>query len=79
MSGGMVAVSFWHRLGCCLTGHDYSITSDRTRMFVRCNSCGHTSRGLEIDKELFRERTRDKRAGAAAGRSGGGHSNFATQ
>ena len=45
-----MAASLWRRLGCCLTGHDYSIASDDARMFVRCNSCGHTSRGLEIDR-----------------------------
>jgi hypothetical protein len=73
MSEGLSALSIWRRLGCCLTGHDYSITSDRTRMFVRCRSCGHASPGLKIDKDLFRERPHDESAGAA------GHSSFATR
>ena len=72
-------MSIWHRLGCCLTGHDYVIASDRERMFLRCNSCGHTSRGLEIDRGLFRKEPRDVRDGAAGNRPGAGHSSFATR
>jgi hypothetical protein len=74
-----MASSLWYRLGCCLTGHDYVIASDRERMFLRCNSCGHTSRGLEIDRDLFRKEPRDVRAGTAGSRPGAGHSSFATR
>jgi hypothetical protein len=79
MSRGFSAVSLWQRLGCCLTGHDYSVSSDRTRMFVRCNSCGHTSRGLEIHKDMFRAAPRDEPAGAADRRARAGRSSLATQ
>jgi hypothetical protein len=48
MSGLVMTSMLWHRLGCCVTGHDYAITSDRTRMFLRCRQCGHTSPGLEL-------------------------------
>ena len=79
MSSEFSAASLWHRLGCCLTGHDYSISSDHTRMFVRCNRCGHTSPGLEIDKNLFRARPYDGRPGATGNRAGAGRSTLATQ
>jgi hypothetical protein len=72
-----MAASLWYRLGCCLTGHDYVIASDPERMFLRCNSCGHTSRGLEIERDLFRKEPRDVRAVAASNRPGAGHSSFA--
>jgi hypothetical protein len=73
-----MAASLWRRLGCCLTGHDYSITSDDARMFVRCNRCGHASPGLEIDKRMFRRQARDERAGEAGRRPAAGRSDFAT-
>ena len=38
-------------------------------MFVRCSSCGHTSHGLEIDRDLFRRGRRDERAGDAGNRA----------
>lgn len=74
-----MASSLWYRLGCCLTGHDYVVASDRERMFLRCNSCGHTSRGLEIDRDLFRKEPHDARAGAGGNRPGAGHSSLATR
>ncbi|MFO7693394.1 MAG: hypothetical protein R6V57_09950 [Vicinamibacterales bacterium] len=74
-----MAASLWRRLGCCLTGHDYLIASDDARMFVRCNSCGHTSHGLEIDRNLFRQGPRKERPGEAGNRRRAGHSDFATQ
>ena len=63
--------SLWQRLGCCLTGHSYSIASDDTRMFVRCIDCGRTSRGLPLagDPTLRRERP-ERAAGAAPGGRG---------
>jgi hypothetical protein len=79
MPEGLSAVSLWRRLGCCLTGHDYSITSDHARMFVRCNSCGHASHGLEIDKNLFRRGASEGRPGDPGTRRAAGHSKFATQ
>jgi hypothetical protein len=78
MSREFSALSLWHRVGCCLTGHDYSISSDRSRMFVRCKRCGHTSRGLEIDRDLFRAGPRGERAGARTS-AGAGRSTFATR
>jgi hypothetical protein len=79
MSRGFSAASLWHRLGCCLTGHDYTISSDRTRMFVRCNRCGHTSPGLEIRKDMFRAAPRDERSAAAGSRAHASRSHLATQ
>jgi len=79
MPEGLSAVSRWRRLGCWLTGHDYSITSDHARMFVRCNSCGHASRGLEIDRNLFHREPRDERTGGPGNPRRAGHSGFATQ
>jgi hypothetical protein len=46
-----MSVSLWHRLGCCVTGHDYSVRSDRTRMFLRCDACGHTSGGWSLSDD----------------------------
>jgi hypothetical protein len=73
-----MAASLWRRLCCCLTGHDYSITSDDARMFVRCNNCGCTSHGLEIDKNMFRGQSRSGTAGAVGRGAGGGRSDLAT-
>ena len=78
MPHNVSAGSHWRRLGCWVTGHDYSIASDQARMFVRCNRCGHTSQGLEIDRDLFRRGRRDERAGDAGNRRRAGHSGFAT-
>jgi hypothetical protein len=61
-----MAASLWHRLGCCLTGHDYSVASDETRMFVRCKSCGHTSRGLPLHRDPLRHRQGQARAADAS-------------
>ena len=47
----------WQRLTCYLTGHDYSVRSDRQRMYLRCDTCGHTSEGWAL--------TRDQRLGVA--------------
>ena len=58
--------SLWQRLGCCLTGHNYSIASDDTRMFVRCTECGHTSRGLPLAGDPKPRRERPERAAGAA-------------
>jgi hypothetical protein len=74
-----MAALLWYRLGCCLTGHDYVIASDRERMFLRCNRCGRTSRGLEIDRDLFRKEPRNTRAGTSGSLRGTGHSSLATR
>jgi hypothetical protein len=79
MSRGSNAAALWHRLVCCLTGHDYSISSDQTRMFVRCNNCGRTSPGLEIHRDMFRAEPRQERARAAASRARAGGSRLATR
>jgi len=52
-----MARSLWRRLGCCLAGHDYSVQSDQTRMFVRCTACGYTSRGLALSDDPYRKRS----------------------
>jgi len=78
MPEGFSAVSLWRRLGCCLTGHDYSIASDHARMFVRCSSCGHASHGLAIDRNLFRRGGREERPGDPGNRRRASHSGFAT-
>jgi len=57
-----MTASLWQRLGCCLTGHDYSIRSDSTRVFMRCNSCGHTSRGFVMPEDPVRKRSYTGRA-----------------
>jgi len=62
-----MAQSLWYRLGCCLTGHDYSVRSDRTRMFLRCDACGHTSHGWALAAD-----SRAKRGSLARAPIGGG-------
>jgi hypothetical protein len=59
-----MTASLWQRLGCCLTGHDYSVRSDSTRMFVRCKTCGHTSRGFVMPEDPVRKRSYMDRAAA---------------
>jgi hypothetical protein len=49
--------SLWHRLGCYVTGHDYSVRSDRTRIYLRCDSCGHTSEGWALSNDPQLKRT----------------------
>jgi hypothetical protein len=46
-----MSASLWHRLGCYVTGHDYSVRSDRTRMYLRCDACGHTSEGWALKND----------------------------
>jgi len=48
--------SLWHRLGCYITGHDYSVRSERARIYLRCDVCGHRSDGwaLHADPHLTR-------------------------
>jgi len=43
-----MSASLWQRLGCYMTGHDYSVRSDRMRIYLRCDSCGHTSDGWSL-------------------------------
>jgi hypothetical protein len=43
--------SLWYRLGCCVTGHDYSVRSDRERIYLRCDACGHTSDGWSLSND----------------------------
>jgi hypothetical protein len=74
-----MAASLWHRLGCCLAGHDYAITSDRARMFLRCKNCGRTSHGLEIAEDPFRKRSQTQRAATRGTRAAASRSDFATQ
>lgn len=69
-----MAAWLWQRMCCCLTGHDYVITSDRTRMFLRCRTCGRTSHGLDLADRPLRDQAHPghgalPRAGAAAGGS----------
>jgi len=74
-----MAAVLWHRLGCCLTGHDYSVASDTRRMFVRCKNCGRTSHGLEIAQDPFRQRSQTQRAATRGARAPASRSDFATQ
>lgn len=53
-----MTTSLWQRLGCCLRGHDYSVKSNGTRMFLQCKDCGHASRGLEISEDPLHRRAR---------------------
>jgi hypothetical protein len=69
-----MASSLWQRIGCCLTGHDYSVKSDGARMFLRCKVCGRTSRGLEMAQDPMRRPSHTGRAtsgnrGTSAGRT----------
>jgi hypothetical protein len=63
-----MAQTLWQRLGCCLTGHDYSVRSDQTRMFLRCNTCGHTSRGAALSDDPCRKRPSAERTASSDGR-----------
>jgi len=64
--------SLWRRLSCCVTGHDYSVRSDRARIYLRCDICGHTSDGWSLSDDphlkhaiASRLSARDRRAPAA--------------
>ncbi|HOG28212.1 MAG TPA: hypothetical protein PLN93_03210 [Vicinamibacterales bacterium] len=59
-----MTASIWRRLGCCLSGHDYSVKSDGTRMFLRCRVCGRTSRGLIMGEDPCRRRSRHEQSAA---------------
>ena len=74
-----MAASLWQRVCCCLTGHDYVIASDRTRMFLRCRICGRTSHGLELAENPFRNRARAGRGTLAGTRAAANRSHFATR
>jgi hypothetical protein len=74
-----MAASLWHRLGCCLTGHDYAITSDGRRMFLCCRNCGQRSHGLEIAQGPLPNRSHTPRASAPAMRSAANRSEFAAR
>ena len=51
-----MAARIWQRLCCCVTGHDYAVASAQARMFLRCRSCGHTSRGMDLVETSFARR-----------------------
>ncbi len=74
-----MASSLWQRLGCCLTGHDYSVTSDGTRMFLRCKVCGRTSRGLEMAQDPMRTRSHTGRATGGNSRTSVSRTRLAAQ
>ena len=40
--------SFFSRLNCYLTGHEYSIRQAGGRMFLLCSACGHRSDGVVL-------------------------------
>jgi hypothetical protein len=67
-----MAETLWQRLGCCLTGHDYSVRSDQSRMFLRCNTCGHTSRGASLSDDPRRKRSSAERIANGDGRAQAG-------
>lgn len=47
-----MAGSLWNRLGCCLTGHDYSVVRhDTGRIYLKCDACGHRSGGWSLTAE----------------------------
>lgn len=35
----------WGWISCYVTGHDYSVTCDHGRMFLKCVVCGRRSEG----------------------------------
>ena len=68
-----MSASLWHRLGCYVTGHDYSVRSDRTRIYLRCDACGRTSEGWSLSNDPHLKRAiasrlaaRDRRAPVAS-------------
>ena len=71
IEGGMAA-RIWQRLCCCVTGHDYAVASAQSRMFLRCRSCGRTSKGMDLVDAPFARRADASgtgRVGAAASHS----------
>jgi hypothetical protein len=74
-----MAAWLWQRMCCCLTGHDYVITSDRTRMFLRCRNCGRTSHGLDLADSPHPEPARAARRTQTGLPAARGRSNFATR
>jgi hypothetical protein len=52
---------------CGLRGHDSVLQYERTRMFLRCTSCGHETPGWEVTPGLFAMRRRSEARPARAG------------
>jgi hypothetical protein len=46
-----MSASLWRRLSCYVTGHDYSVRSDRSRIYLRCDVCGHSSEGWSLSND----------------------------
>lgn len=74
-----MAASLWQRVCCCLTGHDYVIASDRTRIFLRCRTCGRTSHGLELSENPYRNRARSAHDAVSGARAATGQSHVAAR
>lgn len=67
-----MAARIWQRLCCWATGHDYTVTSAQSRMFLRCRNCGRTSKGLDLGETPVSRQAGTSRT--AAVRAAGGHS-----
>jgi hypothetical protein len=52
----MSAVTLLTRLGCYLSGHDYSIRQSQGRMLLVCHTCGHRSEGIPLTRHASHER-----------------------
>jgi hypothetical protein len=68
-----LAARIWQRLGCWITGHDYAITSAQSRMFLRCRSCGLTSKGMDLVEHSVPRQANAPRAAVARGAGGQSH------
>jgi hypothetical protein len=62
-SGFVVSFLGWlQRSICALHGHDPILQFERTRIFLRCTSCGHETPGWEVSGgEMVRHRPIDAR------------------
>jgi transcription elongation factor Elf1 len=41
----------WHWITCLVTGHEYSVSCDHGRMFLKCLVCGRRSEGWVVHKD----------------------------
>jgi hypothetical protein len=74
-----MAAWLWQRVCCCLTGHDYVIASERSRIFLRCRTCGRTSHGLELSENPHPSQSRTGQTTLPGARAAAGRSHFATR
>jgi hypothetical protein len=49
--GSFTRCAMWHWITCLVTGHEYSVSCDHGRMFLKCLVCGRRSEGWVVHKD----------------------------